>query len=851
MAEIDLVFHGHFYQPPRENPWTDEVPREPSASPFHDWNQRIDAESYRPNAFARVVDEQGRIDDIVNNYELISFNFGPTLLRWLEREDPLTLARIVEADRRSARTRGGHGNAIAQAYNHMILPLANARDRATQMRWGIAEFVHRFGRHPEAMWLPETAANDLVLGELIDHGMRFAILAPLQAARVRRIDGDGSWQDVRGARVEPGRPYRWSHPDQSGRSLALFFYDGPLARSVAFGEALRDSHMFLEACTAAAHRGDGTHPIVHVAVDGETAGHHHAWGDRALAYALAREAAAKGFRVTNYAELLDRHPPLWEVELDHGELGEGTAWSCAHGVGRWIRDCGCRIGHREGWSQAWRGPLRAAFDLLRDRAIPFFEQEGGRLWRDPWAARDAYIQVLLRPSEQTREALLREHGRGLPGADAATRAFQLLEMQHQLLLMYTSCGWFFDDVGGLEAVQVMRYAARAMDLWRELGGDPPRAQFLELLAGAVSNDVRKGTAADLFRSRAEGARVTFGQMAAHLLMGTVRAPLPAGGTLGMCAYTSSRVRIQHDAARTLATGRLRLSNPRTGEVTALQGAMLHSGALEFRAWVRPEPSEGDNSDLAVHAAMPRGARESLEAALASAYGPPAFGVDALLDTGRQELLSTVFADVIGELGRTYSRLYHGNEGVIESLSRLGLALPPELRVVAELACTRAFEQAVAAATHSPDEERFAQALEIARLAGERGVAVDRQAAIGMLGRALEQLFAGWSATRTAEQPAAGELLARARAAQSVLELADELGLALDLYRAQELYWQALVAAGWTAPIDGEVRARVHEIGRRLGFSPALLSSADPVGAGDGSTSGALGSAVHARGEVTR
>lgn len=473
MPEIDLVFHGHFYQPPRENPWTDELPREASASPAHDWNERVNAESYRPNAFARIVDEQGRIDGIINNYELISFNFGPTLLRWMERADPLTLARIQDADRRSAMARGGHGNALAQAYNHIILPLANARDRATQLRWGLAEFEYRFARRAEAMWLPETAANDAVLAELIEHGMRYAILAPAQAALVRRIGDRGEWQRVPGGSVEPGRPYRWLHPDGSGRSLALFFYDGPLARSVAFGDALRDSRMFFDACLAAARRGDGTHPVVHVAVDGETAGHHHPWGDRALAYALAREAAGRGFHVTNYGELLERTPLQWDVQIDPGERGEGTAWSCAHGVGRWMRDCGCHMGQREGWNQAWRGPLRAAFDLLRDAASAYFEDEGGRSWRDPWAARDAYIQVLLRPDAQSRGALLREHARVSAGGESAVRALRMLEMQYQLLLMYTSCGWFFDDVGGLEAVQVMRYAGRAMDLWQQLGGAPP------------------------------------------------------------------------------------------------------------------------------------------------------------------------------------------------------------------------------------------------------------------------------------------------------------------------------------------------------------------------------------------
>ena len=490
---MDLVIHGHFYQPPREDPWTEEVPREASAAPFHDWNERILAECYRPNAFARFF-AGDRIIGLVNNYEALSFNFGATLSAWLERHDPTVMARVAAADRRSAQAHGGHGNAIAQAFHHAILPLADPLDRATHIRWGLAEFRHLYGRDAEAMWLPETAADNATLGDLIDHGLRFALLAPRQAARVRPPGGE--WQEVGGGGIDPSRPYRYRHPDGSGRSLAIYFYDGPLAQALAFGGALESSDRLLGELEAAAGRA-AAGGLVHAAVDGETFGHHHRWGERSLAWTLWRQAPRRGFRLTNYGAHLAAHPPAWEVEIDLGPLGEGSSWSCAHGVGRWQRDCGCRF--RAGTSQAWRGPLRAALDLLRDRARPFFAEAGADLLRDPWAARDAYVEVVLAPTPRRRARFLARHGRAELLPRERQRALDLLEMQRRLLRMYASCGWFFDDIAGLESQLVLRQAGRALELWRDLGGEPPEEDFLALLAEARSNDPVLGSGADIFR----------------------------------------------------------------------------------------------------------------------------------------------------------------------------------------------------------------------------------------------------------------------------------------------------------------------------------------------------------------
>jgi alpha-amylase/alpha-mannosidase (GH57 family) len=451
-----LVIHGHFYQPQRENPWTGEIEAQPSAAPFHDWNERIHAECYAPN---------------VTNYPQISFNFGPTLLSWLESHHPDTYQKILEADRVSAAKRGGHGNAIAQAYGHAILPLCNERDRLTQVVWGLADFRFRFHREAEAIWLPETAANDEVLSLLIDQGMRYVILSPEQAK----------------GKVDSSKPYRFSHLDGSGRSLAVFFYNGPLARAIAFEKALTSSRGLVEQFIRAAQSGD----LVNVATDGETYGHHFKFGDLCLSHALEVEARQAGFWITNYGEYLDRHPPELEVEINNGPEGEGSSWSCAHGVGRWSRNCGCQTGGEPGWGQQWRGPLRAALNFLRDDTAVKFENAG--LLRGPWAARNDYIDVIL--DSRARESFVARHA--TPSSEES-RVWKLLEMQRSALLMFTSCGWFFSDLAGIETIQVMRYAARVIDLQTELGMEPPQKKFLEMMAEAKSNKPEKGNGADIF-----------------------------------------------------------------------------------------------------------------------------------------------------------------------------------------------------------------------------------------------------------------------------------------------------------------------------------------------------------------
>ncbi len=486
-----LIIHGHFYQPPRENPWTGIIDPEPSAHPFHDWNERVNAECYRANAFVPMVDPKTGGERMVNNYANISFNFGPTLLAWLQRNHPNTYGRIIAADAESGRRRNGHGNAIAQAYGHAILPLCNERDRLTQVVWGLEDFRYRFGREPESLWLPETACNEATLDLLVEQSLRYVILAPKQAQRIRGIGGE--WISVADGSIDAAKAYRYFHSDRSGRSMAIFFSDGRLSHAIAFEKILVSSRRLVEFFKRAASNGG----LVSAAIDGETYGHHFKFGDLCLAHALEVEAPREGFRITNYGQFLEEYPAEVEVELKKGPDGEGTACSCAHGVGRWARDCGCHTGGEQGWNQAWRRPLRAALDFLRDQAADQYERAGGDLFRDPWATRNLYVQLLLDTTRPREHFLHCEAGRNLSSAEER-RALLLLEMQRNAILMFTSCGWFFSDLSGIETVQIMKYAARVIQSMDELGFPSPRCRFLEMMAEARSNISELGNGADIY-----------------------------------------------------------------------------------------------------------------------------------------------------------------------------------------------------------------------------------------------------------------------------------------------------------------------------------------------------------------
>ena len=490
MAASNVIIHGHFYQPPRENPFTGAIEKQESAAPFHDWNERITSECYTPNTTSKILDPAGQVADKINNFEHMSFNFGPTLLTYLEKQHSGTYQLILEADKKSVAARG-HGNALAQCYNHMIMPLASARDRWTQIVWGLEDFRFRFGRQPEGMWLPETAVDPDTLDDLVRAGMKFALLAPTQALRIRP-GGSGEWQDVSEEGAPAERPYlcRTAHGE-----LAILFYHQELSQGVAFGHLLGNAADF--AAQIAREQG-----LVLVCTDGESYGHHYKFGEMCLASLATRELPGQGKALTNPAAFLTENPPEWEVQIK-----PGSSWSCAHGIERWRSDCGCKTGGEEGWSQAWRAPLRAGLDRLRERLDQVFEESGSRHLKDPWEARNDYISLILDNSECGSEAFLERHARGEISGNARIRIRRLLEMQRYAMLMYTSCGWFFSDISGLESVQNIRYALYAAQIGEKLVGEPVDQGLRAELAKARSNRPDIGSGLDILLGQAEQAKL--------------------------------------------------------------------------------------------------------------------------------------------------------------------------------------------------------------------------------------------------------------------------------------------------------------------------------------------------------
>ena len=475
-----VCVHGHFYQPPRENPWTGRVPREASAAPFHDWNERITAECYGPNA---------------ENYSRISFNFGPTLLSWMEANAPQVYRRILAADVESRERFSGHGSALAQAYGHTILPLAPPRDKRTQIYWGIRDFEHRFGRSPEGMWLPESAVDTETLELLAELAIRFTILSPHQALEWRD-SGQLGWQEAHGT-LDTRQPYEVRLP--SGARIAVFFYDGAASNAIAFGGLAGGPENLARLLLSNFGNGGGD-SIVSAATDGETYGHHFKGGDRVLSGALTLLEASGDVRLTNFAAYLARHPPALEARVR-----EDTSWSCTHGVGRWKEECGCSTGEHPGWRQSWRAPLREALVLLRDRLDALYESEAAKLFPDPWKAREDSIALLLSEAADPAPFLERHAGRPLEEAQK-TLALDLFELQRCAMSMFTSCGWFFEDPSGLETRQVLRYAARAMELAGKMSGESLEEDFLPLLEAAPSNDPAAGNARKIYEEGIRDAR---------------------------------------------------------------------------------------------------------------------------------------------------------------------------------------------------------------------------------------------------------------------------------------------------------------------------------------------------------
>jgi len=571
-----ICIHGHFYQPPRENPWLEEIELQESAYPFSNWNERINAECYAPNTASRIFDQE-RIIQIINNYSRISFNFGPTLLSWMEKKAPKVYNAILEADRDSRRIYSGHGSALAQVYNHIIMPLANDRDKHTQVIWGIKDFEFRFNRKPEGMWLAETAVDTPTLEALARHGIKFTILAPRQAKRVRRI-GDGTWHDVMGEKLDSRRPYLCQLP--SGATISLFFYDGMISQDLAFGGLVYNGENIARRLLAVFNEDEQEPMLANIATDGETYGHHHRFADRSLSYCVHYVESNNLAQMTIYGDFLEKHPPVYEVEIV-----ENTSWSCYHGIERWRRDCGCNSG-RPVWKQAWREPLRNALDWLRDELAKIFEKELKDFVKNPWALRNDYIEIILNRKEDRVEKFLAEKVRDDLTREEKTKILRLLEMQRHGLLMYTSCGWFFDEISGIETVQIIQYAARAIQIAYEVCGKNLEDYFLEYLAQAPSNIPEIENGAKVYEYFVKPAVVDLMRVGAHYAISSLFEDYPK--KIDLYSYTAlSDVHIVNEAGnRRLAFGRVRLKSNITLDERAITYAVFHLGDHNLHAGIR-------------------------------------------------------------------------------------------------------------------------------------------------------------------------------------------------------------------------------------------------------------------------
>ena len=499
-----LCIHGHFYQPPRENAWLESIELQESAAPYHDWNDRITDESYGPNCVSRILNEQGEIVEIVNNFSMISYNVGPTLLSWLEQHQPLVYQRIIESDFESQRRFGGHGSAMAQVYNHIIMPLAHYRDKVTQVRWGIEDFKRRFGRLPEGMWLAETAVDSETLEVLADHGIKFTVLAPSQACRFRSMSNLKEWKEGIDTRVA------YSCKLRGGNKIALFFYDGHLSQQVAFGGLLKSGKDFAHALLSRFNTESNDNQLVHIATDGETFGHHHRHGDMALAYCLDYIDRNKLAQIVNYGQYLELSPPQHEVEIV-----ENSSWSCAHGVERWRSDCGCSTGGEPGWSQHWRAPLRQSLDRLNLTLSNIFVDETSQYNIDPWEIRNRYIEVFYNRSRANSEHFFETHLGRKVSSKELTHLIRLFEMQRHVQLMYTSCGWFFNDIGGIETIQILQYASRAIQLAQLVTGQDLETEFVQGLGLALSNDAKIGSGEQIYNEEVSHKKLSLTQVAMH------------------------------------------------------------------------------------------------------------------------------------------------------------------------------------------------------------------------------------------------------------------------------------------------------------------------------------------------
>jgi alpha-amylase/alpha-mannosidase (GH57 family) len=805
-----ICIHSHFYQPPRENPWLETVETQDSAAPYHDWNERVCAECYAPNGAARIVNIENEITHILNNYGHISFNFGPTLLSWLKDNAQRTYRMILDGEARSRERYNGHSSAMAQVYNHMIMPLASSRDRSTQIRWGIAVHQSTYGILPEGMWLAETAADTETLQHLAENGIKFTVLAPHQCKRIRplKLDADekeAEWIDTPGQSVDTTRPYLIRF--KSGASLVVFFYNGPISRSIAFEGLLNSGEGF--AARLKSGLSDRTEPqLVHVATDGESYGHHHKYGEMALAFALRLLDEDATTELTNYGNYLAQFPPEFECEIV-----DDTSWSCVHGVERWRSNCGCN-GGKPGWNQLWRTPLREALDQLRDALVPLTEREGNMLFSDVWKARDGYVDVLLDRSSDSVEKFFEQHAKHELSADERVRALELMEMQRHAQLMFTSCGWFFDDISGIETVQVIAYAARVLQLASWLFNDESlEPAFLAHLEQAHSNVPSAGDGAKIYKKCVAAMEVGLEQVAAHYAISSVFSTFGEETDLFCFHVRRNSYEIATSGRGRLAVGRVHVASQITGHNQSFSFAVLHFGDQNITAAVRAY-DDSDAADFEAFAAqvvakVQRADFPEVIRMLDQHFGSVNYSLTSLFSDEQRRIVQIILNSTLWDIENSLTTIYQDHASLLHYLSQSGLPKPPALTLAAGFAINAGLRRVLESDPIDPAQVRsylaLAKADQVQLDTTNLSYIVDQR-----MKRAMVELAAS-----------AGSLEMMDRAL-TLARIVTELPFELNLWQAQNIWYEILRSAnGSLSAMTSEERARwdksFNELGECLTF----------------------------------
>ncbi|MBX2870671.1 MAG: DUF3536 domain-containing protein [Saprospiraceae bacterium] len=792
-----VCIHGHFYQPPRENAWLEVVELQDSAAPFHDWNDRINFECYAPNTAARILNDRNEIVKIINNYSWMSFNFGPTLLSWMEIADPDTYAAILKADAKSQKRYGGHGSALAQVHGHLILPLANQRDKETQVIWGIKDFEHRFGRMPEGMWLAETAADTDTLEVLAEQGIKYTILAPRQAKAFRKI-GEEDWHYLDHGAIDSRRPYLCRLP--SGRTISLFFYHGGVAQGVAFEGLLNNGKHFANRLLDSFDFGEEPQ-IVHIATDGESYGHHHKKGEMALADCLNSIEKWDGIDLINYGQYLELFPPTYEVMIH-----ENSSWSCVHGVERWRSNCGCSTGGRPDWNQSWRGPLRDTLDWLRDKILPAFEKQAGKLFKDPWAARNAYIQVLLDRSPESVQQFIDQHAKGDFREEDRSQLCRLMEMQRNAMLMYTSCGWFFDEVSGIETNQILQYANRAIYYARQTLGFELHDEFLAKLTSIHSNVYENGAVS--YRESVMPARVDLARVGMHFAASYLFEAY--SDELDVFNYTahSEVLKKQRAGNFILALGRTQIRSKITFSEKLFTFAVLYLGQQNIIGNISMDMSreEFDQMSDEIMKSFLTPNLGQVIGTMQHYFGEEKYSIWHLFRDEKRKILKQITDQSLQDAEQSFRDIYQDNYQLMTSMAKSEIPIPTAFNNAVQFVINRDFNQFFSNGSLNVTE--------LHHLSAEfKKWKVSLTDESSLLLVVSERIYEEMKSINSADEVTLDKL----HLLIEIMEEIKELNLYPDYWKSQNLYWSALKAfrKGKWKPDNKEWEKAFYKLGGLL------------------------------------